>query len=40
MGIDSETQLPKRAELERLGLKDVADMLDGLAYREKPAPPG
>jgi hypothetical protein len=40
MGIDSETQLPKRAELERLGLKDVADMLDGLDSREKAAPPG
>jgi len=40
MGIDPETQLPKRAELERLGLKDVADRLDGLDHKEKPAPPG
>ena len=40
MGIDPETQFPKRAELERLGLKDVADMLDGLHSKEKAAPPG
>lgn len=37
MGIDPETQLPKRAELERLGLKDVADMLEGLHSKEKQA---
>ena len=30
MGIDPWTRLPKRVELERLGLKDVADMLDSL----------
>jgi len=30
MGIDPWTRLPKREELERLGLKDVADMLDNL----------
>jgi hypothetical protein len=30
MGIDPWTHLPKREELERLGLKDVADMLDNL----------
>ena len=30
MGIDPWTRLPKREELERLGLKDVADMLDKL----------
>jgi aldehyde:ferredoxin oxidoreductase len=40
MGIDPEAQLPRRAELERLGLKDVADMLDGLHSKERPAPPG
>jgi aldehyde:ferredoxin oxidoreductase len=40
MGIDPETQLPKRAELERLGLKDVADMLDGLDSKEKAVRPG
>jgi hypothetical protein len=36
MYIDPETQSPKRAELERLGLRDVADMLDGLHSKEKP----
>jgi len=30
MGIDPWTRLPKREELERLGMKDVADMLDKL----------
>ena len=28
MGIDPETHVPTRKELERLGMKDVADMLD------------
>jgi len=40
MGIDAETQLPRRAELERLGLKEVADMLQGAHSKEKTAPPG
>jgi aldehyde:ferredoxin oxidoreductase len=35
MGIDPWTRLPKREELERLGLKDVADMLEKL--EENPA---
>jgi aldehyde:ferredoxin oxidoreductase len=30
MGIDPDTQLPTRKELERLGLNDVANMLEGL----------
>ena len=30
MGVDPATKLPLRSELERLGLKDVADMLDNL----------
>jgi hypothetical protein len=37
MGIDPETQLPRRAELERLGLRDVASTVDGLHSKEKPA---
>ena len=30
MGVDPTTKLPLRSELERRGLKDVADMLDKL----------
>jgi hypothetical protein len=30
MGIDPDTQLPTRKELERLGMNDVANMLEGL----------
>jgi hypothetical protein len=30
MGVDPTTKLPLRSELERLGMKDVADMLDKL----------
>ena len=37
MGIDSWTRLPKREGLEGLGLKDVADTLEGLDSQEKPA---
>ena len=37
MGIDAWTRLAKREELERLGVKDVADMLEGLDLKEKPA---
>jgi len=37
MGIDMDTMLPKRKELERLGMKDVADMLENL--EQTPAPP-
>jgi len=37
MGIDPWTRLPTRQELERLGMKDVADMLDSL--EEKAAVP-
>ena len=39
MGIDPVTRLPSRKELERLGLKDVADMLDRLKLEEIPATP-
>ena len=35
MGVDPATKLPLRSELERLGMKDVADMLDKL--EENPA---
>jgi hypothetical protein len=35
MGVDPATKLPLRSELERLGMKDVADMLDNL--EENPA---
>jgi hypothetical protein len=38
--IDPEPELARRAELARLGLKDVADILDGLRSKERPAPPG
>ena len=34
MGIDPETQLPKRMELERLGMKDVADKLEDSDSKE------
>ena len=37
MGIDAWTRLAKREELERLGVKDVADMLEDLDPKEKPA---
>jgi len=37
MGIDPVTHLPSRKELERLGLKDVADMLGGLQPEQTPA---
>jgi hypothetical protein len=39
MGVDPVTHLPLRKELERLGLKDVADMLENLPSRETQAAP-
>jgi aldehyde:ferredoxin oxidoreductase len=39
MGIDPVTRLPSRKELERLGLQDVADMLESLELEETPATP-
>ena len=39
IGVDPVTRLPLRSELERLGLKDVADRLEELQPQEAPATP-